>query len=140
VVRHHVAQGAGDLVELAALLDADRLGGGDLHVIDAVAVPDRLEQAIGEAERHDRLHRILAEKMIDAEDLVLVEGAPDLPVERLGRGQIVAERLFDNDAAPEIALAVAILVLVGEPGLAEVIDYGAEEAVGDGEIEDDVAL
>ena len=77
MVRDHVAQRAGLLVELAARLDAHRLRRGDLHVIDAVAVPDRLEQPVGEAERHDVLHRLLAEIVVDAEDLVLVQRAQD---------------------------------------------------------------
>ncbi len=37
VVGDHVAQRAGRLVEGAALLDADRLGRGDLDVVDEVA-------------------------------------------------------------------------------------------------------
>ena len=38
-----------------------------------VAVPDRLEQAVGEPQREDVLRRLLAEEVVDAEDLLLVE-------------------------------------------------------------------
>jgi hypothetical protein len=70
VRHHHVAVGAGLLVEAAALAQAQRLGHVDLHVVDEVAVPDRLEQAVGEAERQDVLRRLLAQEVVDAEDLL----------------------------------------------------------------------
>ena len=38
VVRHHVAQRAGCLVELAPVLDADGLGRRDLHMVDVLAI------------------------------------------------------------------------------------------------------
>ena len=73
MVGHHVAQRAGRFVELAAPLDADGFGHCDLHMIDAVAIPQRLEQAIGEAQRHDVLHRLFAQEMIDAVDLIFAQ-------------------------------------------------------------------
>ena len=74
-------------------------------MVDPVAIPDRLEQAVGEAERHDALDRVLAEEMVDAEDLVLVQRAQDVGIELARRLQAVTERLFDHDAAPESGLA-----------------------------------
>ena len=56
------------------------------------------------------------------------------------RVQVVAERLLDHHAAPEPALAVLVLVLIGQLRLAELLDHGAEKPVGDREIEDRVAL
>ena len=108
MIGDHVAQRAGRLVEIAALLHADRLRRGDLHVIDPVAVPDRFEQPIGEAERHDALDRVLAEKVVDPEDLVLVQRALDDGVQLARRIQAVAERLLDHHAAPELTLAVLV--------------------------------
>ena len=140
MIGDHVAQRAGRLVELAALLHAHRLRRGDLHMIDPVAVPDRLEQAVGEAERHDALDRVLAEKMVDPEDLVLVQRAQDAGVQFARRIQAVAERLLDHHAAPESRLAVLVLVLIGQLRLAELLHHGAEEPIGDREIEDGVAL
>ena len=101
VVLHHVAQRAGLLVERAAAFDAEGFGHGNLHVVDVVAVPDGLEDAVGEAEDQQVLHRLLAQVVVDAEDLALVEDGVDLVVE-LARGvEIVAEGLFDDhgDAA-----------------------------------------
>jgi hypothetical protein len=45
VILHHVAQRAGLVIERAASLDAELLGHRDLHVTDAAAAPQRLEQA-----------------------------------------------------------------------------------------------
>ena len=60
MVGHHVAQRPGRLVERTAFLHADRFGRGDLHVVDVFPAPGRLEQAIGEPDRHDALHGFLA--------------------------------------------------------------------------------
>ena len=76
VVLHHVAQRAGLLVVGRAMLDAQRLGGGDLHVVDVAAVPDRLEDAVGEAQHQQVLHGLLGQVVVDAVDLPLVEDAP----------------------------------------------------------------
>ena len=95
---HHVAIRAGGFVERRAFAEAQRLGHVDLHVIDEVAVPDGLEQAIGEAKREDVLRRLLAEEMIDAEDLLLVEHFVQLGVELHGAREIRAEWLLHDDA------------------------------------------
>ena len=137
VVRHHVAQRARRLVELCrARSTPTTLGGGDLHVVDAVAVPDRLEHAVGEAERHDRLHRLLAEEMIDPVDLALVQGLrAGLTLSALRGGDVVARtasppRRGANglgasfSASPcSLALLVASVaaVLFGKVGPAELI-------------------
>ena len=63
--------GAGLLVEPGAALDRQLLGHVDLDVVDVLAVPDRLEQAVAEAKREDVLHRLLAEEVVDTEDLRL---------------------------------------------------------------------
>ena len=69
----HVFVGAGALVEVGALVEAEGLRDVDLDVVDEVAVPDRLEQAVGEAEGQDVLRGLLAEEVVDAKDLVLFE-------------------------------------------------------------------
>ena len=58
----------GLLVEAAAHLDRERLRDVDLDVVDVVAVPDRLEHAVGEAQRQQVLDRLAAEVVVDAED------------------------------------------------------------------------
>jgi hypothetical protein len=53
--------------------DAHGLGDRDLHVVDELAVPDRLEDAVREPQREHVLHGLLAEVVVDPEDLALVE-------------------------------------------------------------------
>ena len=84
-------------------LDADRLGRGDLHVVDVVPVPDRLEQDIGEAEGEDVLNRFLPEVVIDAIDLPLGERVRHLLDQLAGGLEVVTERFFDDDALPALA-------------------------------------
>ena len=96
---HHVAKRAHRLIEAGAFAEAQRLGHVDLHMVDEVSIPDRLEQAVGEAERQDVLRRFLAEEVVDAEDLLFGEDFVQLAVQRLCAGQIDAEGLFHDDAA-----------------------------------------
>ena len=65
----------GLLVEGAAALDAEVLGHGDLDVVHVATVPDRLEDAVGEAEDEQVADGVLAQVVVDAVDLRLVEGA-----------------------------------------------------------------
>ena len=100
VVLHHVADGARLVVIAAAAADAEAFGDGDLDVVDIIAVPDRLEDAVAKAEDQDVLHRLFAEVVVDAVDLLLLEDALQLVVELLGAGKVLAEGLFDDEAGP----------------------------------------
>ena len=100
MILDHVAQGAGFLVIPAAAFDADRLGRRDLHVIDVAAIPERLEDAVSETERQDVLDGLLAQVVIDAIDVLLVENFLEFRVQRSGGRQIVTKRLLDHDATP----------------------------------------
>ena len=133
MIGDHVPERAGPLVKSAAPLDPDGLGRSDLDVVDVRAIPDRLEEAVGEAQRHDVLHRFLAEEMVDPIDLVLREGPQDVGVERPGGGKVMAEWLFDYDPAP------LPFILIGESRFSEAGYCGAEETVGDREVEEVVA-
>ena len=103
---HHVLVRAGRLVEVGALPQPEGLRDVDLDVVDEVAVPDRLEQPVGEAERQDVLGRLLAEEVVDAEDLALVEGLVHLVVEPDGAVEVSAERLFHDHSRPLDELGV----------------------------------
>ena len=100
VVLDDVARGADAVVVAGPAADADVLGHGDLHVVDVVGVPDRLEHLVGEAQRQQVLHRLLAQVVVDAEDRVGGEDVLDDGVELAGRLQVVPERLLDDDPAP----------------------------------------
>ena len=86
------------LVEIAgaaayALLFCHR----DLHVIDVVAIPDGLHQAVGKAKHQQILHRFLTQIMIDAEDLLFFKVTVQMLIELSSRLQIGAKRLFHHD-------------------------------------------
>ena len=97
----HVAVGARLVVEAPPPLDRQRLGHIDLHVADVLAVPQRLEQAIGETEGQDVVDRLLAEEVVNPEDLRFAEDRMQRLVEGPGRGQIGAEGLLDDDAGAD---------------------------------------
>ena len=99
MVLHHVAQRAGGFIIVCALLDPDGLRDRDLHMIDMRGIPDRLEQGIGEAQGHQVLYSLLAEVVIDAEDLRLLEDGPDLIIDFRGGCAVMADRLLDDDAS-----------------------------------------
>ena len=75
MVLNHVADGARLLVELAPAEDPEGLGHGDLEAGDVAAVPHRLEEGVGEAEDEQVFHRLFAQIVVDAEDLLLGEDA-----------------------------------------------------------------
>ena len=88
----------GAVVIIAAAFQPDRLGDGDLDMVDVRAVPQRLEHQVGEAQREQVLHRLLAEIMVDAEDPLLGEGGGDRVVDLAAGGEVGAERLFERHA------------------------------------------
>ena len=126
VVLHHVAQRAGVVVVVAAAADADGLGDGDLDVVDPARVPQRLEEGVGEAGDEEVLDALLAEVVVDPEDLRLVEDPADGVVDGAGGGEVVADRLLDDDAG----------VLVDDADLVEALADRAEQLRGDREVED----
>src|SRR5262245_29856631 len=93
---HHVAVGAGLVVEAGATVDPECLWNIDLHVFDVVAVPDRLKETIGETQREDVLSRFFAEEMVDPEDLRLVEYLMRRCIELLGAREVGPERLLHH--------------------------------------------
>ena len=97
VVLDHVAQRAGLLVVAAAPLDAGGLGDRDLDVVDRLAAPRPLDHRVGEPEDQDVLHRLLAEVVVDAEDLRLVEDLAHDAAELARARQVVPDRLLEHD-------------------------------------------
>ena len=83
VILEHVADDARFLVILAALLDADVLRRRDLHVMNPLPIPDRLEDRVREAQHEHVLNGLLAEIVIDAIRLMLGEESEHEIVELL---------------------------------------------------------
>ena len=100
------------VVEAAARSDVERLGHVDLDVVDVIAVPDRLEQPIREPQREDVLRRLLAEEVVDPEDLGLVEDLVHLGVQLLGALEVGPERLLHDHAGA-----------FGQSGFAQRVDH-----------------
>ncbi len=88
----------GALVEGAATLDGEGLGHVDLHVAHVAAAPQRLEELVGEAQGEDVVDGLLAQEVVDAKDLGLVEVLVDLGVELAGGVEVGAEGLLTDDA------------------------------------------
>jgi hypothetical protein len=61
-------------------------------------VPQRLVERVGEAQRHQVLHRLLAEIVVDAEDLLFAEYPADRVIELQCRREVAADRLLHDDA------------------------------------------
>ncbi len=138
VVLDDVAGGTDAVVVAGAAADADVLGHGDLHVVDVVGVPDRLEHVVGEAHRQDVLDRLLAEVVVDAEDRPRGEDGGQHVVELARRLEVVAEGLLDHHATPR-GHPGGVDRRLGQPVLLELRHHGAEERRGDGEVEGRVA-
>ena len=116
VVLDHVAQTARSFVKRAAVADAELFGHGDLDAGHVVAIPDRLQERIGEAEIEDVHDRLFSEEVVDAEDRVFREHRARDLVEFPRRGQVASERLFDNNPR-----------MFGQARGAQSFDHGLEE-------------
>ena len=71
VVLDDVANGAGLIVKRPPPLHPEILRHIDLHTLHVLAVPDGLEKSVGEAEEDHVLHFVLAQIVIDAENVLL---------------------------------------------------------------------
>jgi len=131
VVLEHIAQYARTFIVARSPLDAYRFGCGDLYVIDVVAIPQWLPDRVGKPEGEDVLDRFLAQVVIDAVDLALVEHLVDLPVQVLRAWQIVPEGLFDDDARKPAATI--------QPCVTELFDHDRVKLRRHGEIIEPVA-
>ena len=96
MVLQHVPDGAGPVVEPAAVRDIERLGHGDLDVVHVGPVQQRLDHRVGEPDEQHVLHRVEGQPVVDPEDRllreVLVHGVVELP----RAGQVDAERLLHH--------------------------------------------
>ena len=81
---NHVAESARRFIKTAAALDTERFRRGDLHVIDIIAVPERLENPVAEAQNEKVLHGVLTKVMVDAVDLLFVENIEDNLIQGFG--------------------------------------------------------
>src|SRR5688572_32333784 len=73
MILHYVTDRSQLLIQTAAAFDTEGLRHGELHAPDVLAIPKRLEEGVGKTEVEQVLHRLLAEKMIDAENPRLLD-------------------------------------------------------------------
>ncbi len=123
VVLDDVADRAGGVVEPAAALDAEVFRHGDLHALDMRAVPEGLHHRVGEPEEEHVVDRALAQVVVDPEDVALRERAEQDAIQIARRGQVVAERLLDDDARAR-----------GATGVRQLLDDRSEQHRRDGQI------
>ena len=123
MVLDHVAQLAG-LVEVApAAFDSDLFGDGDLHMGDGILVPLGFEQAVGETQGDQVLHRFLAQVVVDAVDPALWEEPSHSIIDPARRLQVVANGLLQHHSGA-----------CGQPGLVEVFADGPVHRRSGGEV------
>ena len=96
MVDHHVSQRADRVVEVAAIRDAEAFRHRDLNRLDVVAIPHRLQHRVREPEVENLLEPHLAEVVVDAEQLRLVDVLVQLVRQRVRRLTVVAERLLHD--------------------------------------------
>ena len=121
MILHHVAQSTCLIVESTSTLDAHILYCRDLHALDVVAIPERLEDTIRKTQSHDILHRLLSEEVIDTIELMFVEGlAVDL-VQLSCRLEVISEGLLDDDTSDRRGRTISVLfALFVEPDRSQV--------------------
>jgi hypothetical protein len=76
------------------MLHPETLRHGDLHMVDVLAIPDRLEDPVGKPEDQNILHRLFPEIVIDPVDLPFLQDPLELVVQRPRRFQVMSERFF----------------------------------------------
>ena len=128
VVHHHVAHGSHGIVEMAPVLHAEVLRHRDLHRRQVVAVPQRLEDRVREAQVEDLPQAHLPEEVVDPVELGLVDVLVHLLGERPGGGEVVAEGLLDHHAR-----------VLGQARIRQALDDHAEQRRWDLEVEDGAA-
>src|SRR5260370_12878844 len=133
MVGEHVAEGGGGFGKGGGMVDGDGFGGGDLHVVDVIAIPERLDDVVGKTENQNVLDGLFARVVISAVDLICGECVLWFYFERASGLQIVAKGLFDDDGGPVAAL------FLGEAGLTELFRDGGEESRSHSEVEKLVA-
>ena len=78
-------------------------------MVDIVLIPKRLKDSVGEAERQQILHGLLAHIVIYAICLVFAEDTGNFAIEFLGGGQVSSKGFLNHNACPGILVTVQAL-------------------------------
>ena len=102
---------AGLIVESASALHAEIFRHRDLHALDMVAIPERLQKRVGEPEEQHVADGLLAQVMVDAKYRLTRRNVPSrIAIQLARRGQVGPERLFHDDAGAFRAIRFAELL------------------------------
>ncbi len=132
VIWHHVPQCPGVIVKPATAFHADGFGCGDLHMINVVIIPEGLEQAVGEAADKNVLHRLFAQVVVDAVDLLFAHHREQRRIQRLSAGQVGTERFFHHNPTKAVGF-------VEQPCTAQLPGHLGEKTRRGSQIEDGIA-
>jgi hypothetical protein len=97
VALHHVDERPCLVVVARPALEAEALVVDDLDRLHVLVAPDRLQQAVGEADPEDVEHVTAAEEVVDPEDLLLGHQRRHELVERPGVVEACPERLLHGE-------------------------------------------
>ena len=111
MVLDHVPDSASGVVEPAPGAYVERLSHRDLDTGDAVAVPERLDERVGEPEVEEVLHRPFAQEVVDPEDRRFRKYPVNGGVEGAGTGKVPPERLLKDHPPPSAQPAAARLAM-----------------------------
>ena len=100
MILYHVAHYAGFVVVAAAVFNGYRLGDGNPHIVDVVAIPDRLKYGIRKPKDQQVLNHMLSKVVVNAKHLSLIKEVSNETVKFNSRLEIVAKWLFDDHSAP----------------------------------------
>ncbi|KAH3659324.1 hypothetical protein OGATHE_006208 [Ogataea polymorpha] len=113
VVLHHISNDTDGIKISTSSLGSERLLEGDLDRLDEVVVPAGRQKVVGEPERNKVLHHLFPQVVVDSVQLVLAPEWGQLLLQRLRRGQIVAERFLDDDPCNTFVSRMDIPLQVG---------------------------
>src|SRR6266576_1791507 len=98
MVLYNVANSAGLIVKTSAALYAEIFRHGNFHALDVMAIPEGFDKGVGETEGQEGVNCSLAQVVVNAKDVGLIERPTQCLVQPLRRREIVPERFFDDDA------------------------------------------
>src|SRR5262245_49409641 len=98
MILDHVTQGASLLVVASPGANALVLSHRNLDMVYIFLIPQRFEDGVGETHNQEILDRFLAEVVIDAKNLALIDNLHESVINGAGASQVPAQWLFHNDA------------------------------------------
>ncbi len=94
----HVAQRPQVIVKSAPPPRAARLQQLDVHPFNRVVLPHRRKKRVGKPKSQNVLHRLFAQVVVNPVNLLVFEELAHQAVQRFGRRQVFAKRLFHHHA------------------------------------------